>query len=85
MGKDTEEFQKSVERVMKINEKLKAKGCNYQDIDAFWANVFRVTKACELSNIKICTGCGYLIAQSETEKHYENCTENNYKTFKENE
>lgn len=61
----TKEFEKTVTRVSNINKTLKQKGFDCEEIDKFWARMFRLqkkmkTEGLTLDDIKICTGCGHL-------------------------
>lgn len=49
------EFAATVERVKAINDKLKAKGYDWEQIDQFWAGIFREQEK-KRSNKQIATG-----------------------------
>lgn len=80
--KSTElEFEEVVKRVSQINQKLKSKGFDVNDIDNFWSKMIGLIpkiKEVGVENIEVCTSCGRLTIEELPETKLSCCYNSNY-------
>ena len=79
------DFEQTVKKVTSINNKLKFKGFNLDEIDAFWSKVFRLMPRIVIvgiDNIEVCTGCGRLNIEDPIKNTaMACCPDSNYKSI----
>jgi hypothetical protein len=80
------EFEQIVRKVSEINNKLRLKGFETREIDAFWTKIFRLMPIISLigiDNIRVCTGCGRLDIEPPLPPTGKACCpDSNYKPIK---
>ncbi len=78
-----ENFEYTVKKVSAINARLRAKSFTAEDIDMFWAKIFRLMPIIALrgiDHVEVCTGCGRLnIEEPIKEPALACCPDSHYK------